>query len=31
MVGQFAGSPTLLVILGMLSLGIQTTLGIQAA
>ena len=30
MVGQFAGSLTLLVILGMLSLGIQTTLGIQA-
>jgi len=31
MVGQFAGSLTLLVILGMLSLGIQTTLEIQAS
>ena len=30
MVGQFAGSLTLLVILGLLSFGIQTTLGIQA-
>jgi predicted permease len=30
MVGQFAGSLTLLVILGLLSMGIQTTLGIQA-
>jgi len=30
MVSQFAGSLTLLVILGMLALGIQTTLGIQA-
>ena len=30
MVGQFAGSLTLLVILGLLSLGIQTTMGIQA-
>jgi predicted permease len=30
MVGQFAGSLTLLVILGLLSWGIQTTLGIQA-
>jgi predicted permease len=29
MVAQFAGSLTLLVILGLLSLGIQTTLGIQ--
>ena len=30
MVGQFAGSLTLLVILGLLSMGIQTTMGIQA-
>ncbi len=30
MVGQFAGSLTLLVILGLLSFGIQTTLGVQA-
>jgi predicted permease len=30
MVGQFAGSLTLLVILGMLATGIQTTLGVQA-
>jgi predicted permease len=30
MVSQFAGSLTLLVVLGMLSLGIQSTLGIQA-
>jgi macrolide transport system ATP-binding/permease protein len=30
MVGQFAGSLTLLVILGLLSVGIQTTMGIQA-
>ena len=30
MVAQLAGSLTLLVILGLLSLGIQTTLGIQA-
>ena len=29
MVAQFAGSLTLLVILGLLSLGIQTTLGMQ--
>jgi predicted permease len=29
MVAQFAGSLTLLVILGLLSLGIQTTMGIQ--
>jgi predicted permease len=28
--GQFAGSLTLLVILGLLSFGIQTTLGVQA-
>jgi predicted permease len=30
MVGQFAGSLTLLVILGLLSFGIQSTLGVQA-
>jgi macrolide transport system ATP-binding/permease protein len=30
MVGQMAGSLTLLVVLGLLSVGIQTTLGIQA-
>src|SRR5262249_18964187 len=30
MVTQFAGSLTLLVILGIMSMGIQTTLGIQA-
>ena len=30
MVSQFAGSLTLLVILGLLSVGIQTTLGIQS-
>ena len=30
MVGQFAGSLTLLVILGLLSMGIQSTMGIQA-
>jgi predicted permease len=30
MVSQFAGSLTLLVILGLLSVGIQTTLGVQA-
>jgi predicted permease len=30
MVSQFAGALTLLVILGMLSMGIQTTLGMQA-
>ncbi|MCU1235428.1 MAG: transporter related, partial [Candidatus Solibacter sp.] len=30
MVAQFAGSLTLLVILGLLSIGIQTTLGVQA-
>src|SRR5207237_8509064 len=29
MVSQFAGSLTLLVILGMMSLGIQTTMGVQ--